>query len=41
MTKERPGILCDACGNKVAHLYLTEKGGETILVCSACKAKGD
>ncbi len=41
MAKERPKILCDACGKKVAHLYLAEKGGRTILICSACKAKGD
>ncbi len=41
MAKERPPIECHSCGNMVAHLYLAERGGETILACSDCKAKGD
>ncbi len=41
MAKERPPIECHSCGNMVAHLYLAERGGETIQVCSDCKAKGD
>jgi formylmethanofuran dehydrogenase subunit E len=41
MAKARPAIICSSCGNLVAHLYLAERGGETILACSDCKAKGD
>ncbi len=41
MAKERPPIQCHSCMNMVAHLYLAEKGGETILVCPDCKAEID
>ncbi|MFQ5962357.1 MAG: hypothetical protein ACE5MG_13275, partial [Candidatus Methylomirabilales bacterium] len=41
MAKERPRIICDECGNKVAHLYLAVRDGRTIQVCSECKAKGN
>ncbi len=41
MAKERPPIQCHSCMNMVAHLYLAEKGGETILVCTDCKAEID
>lgn len=39
MKKERPLIVCDSCGNKVAHLYLAERDGRMIQVCAECKAK--
>lgn len=39
MKKERPLIVCDNCGNKVAHLYLSRRDGVMIQVCSDCKAQ--
>ncbi len=41
MAKAQLRRICHTCGNKVAHLYLAEKGGETILVCTDCKANLD